>query len=110
MNSPISIALQRIKRSPYQTLAAVSIMTMTLFLASIFFLLAVGSQLVLRFFETRPQVNAFYNQETVPLPQEVELIRADLESTGLVENFKYVSKEEALQVYKELNKNDPLLI
>lgn len=108
--SHLSITLQRIKRSPYQALAAISIMTMTLFIASAFFLVAAGSQAILKHFETRPQVNAFFKQDVVPTPQQIDLIAAKLESTGLVESVKYVSKEEALNVYKELNKSDPLLL
>lgn len=110
MSSHFTTALQRIRRSPYQALAAVSIMTMTLFLGSIFFLVAAGSQAVLKYFETRPQVNAFYKQDVVPTPQAVDLIKAKLEATGLAESFKYVSKEDALKLYKELNKSDPLLL
>lgn len=110
MNNQLNIALQRIRRSPYQALAAVSIMTMTLFLGSIFFLVAAGSQAVLKYFETRPQVNAFYKQDVVPTPQAVDFIKSKLEATGLVDSFRYVSKEEALKIYKDLNKSDPLLL
>ncbi len=110
MNSPTSTAWSRIRRSPYQALAAISIMTMTLFLGSIFFLVAAGSQSVLKYFETRPQVNAFFKSDVVPTTQAVDLIKSKLETTGLVESVRYVSKEEALQIYKDLNKSDPLLL
>ena len=109
-NNPLSVAVHRIRRAPYQTLAAMAIMTMTLFIASIFFLVAAGSQAVLKYFETRPQVNAFFKQEIVPTPQAVDLIKAQLDSTGLIQSFKYVSKEDALQIYRDLNKSDPLLL
>lgn len=110
MSSHFGTAISRIRRSPYQTLAAISIMTMTLFLASVFFLVAAGSQAVLRFFESKPQVNAFFKQEIIPSPQQVELIKAELQSTNLVDSVRYVSKEDALQIYKDLNKSDPLLL
>lgn len=110
MSSHYHTAVQRIRRSPYQTLAAISIMTMTLFLGSAFFLVAAGSQAILRFFETRPQVNAFFKQEIVPTEPQVELITSKLESTGLVEDVRYVSKEQALEIYRDLNQTDPLLL
>jgi len=110
MSSHFSTAISRIRRSPYQTLAAISIMTMTLFLASVFFLVAAGSQAILRYFETRPQVNAFFKQEIVPTDNQVELLRAQLESTNMVDSVRFVSKEDALQIYKDLNKSDPLLL
>lgn len=108
--SKIGLAWQRMRRAPYQTLAAISIMTMTLFLASVFALLAAGSQAVLQYFETRPQVNAFYKHDIVPPVQDIERIKTQLEATGMVESFKYVSKEEALAIYKKLNQSDPLLL
>jgi cell division transport system permease protein len=110
MNRSIFTAWQRIRRAPYQTLAAVSIMTMTLFLASIFFLIAAGSQAVLRYFETRPQINAFFNPDYVPENEEINQIKSQLETTGLVASFKYISKEDALALYRDLNKSDPLLL
>ncbi len=110
MSSHYSTAISRIRRSPYQTLAAISIMTMTLFLASVFFLVAAGSQAILRYFETRPQVNAFFKQEIVPTPQQIDLITSQLEATGFVESVRYVSKDDALKIYKDLNKSDPLLL
>jgi cell division transport system permease protein len=110
MTKAAIIAWQRIRRAPYQTIAAVSIMTMTLFLASVFFLVAAGSQAVLKYFETRPQVNAFYRSDYVPSEQEINQIKSQLESTGLIASFKYISKEEALKLYRDLNKQDPLLL
>ncbi len=110
MNKHLSTALNRIRRSPYQTFAAVSIMSMTLFLASIFSLIAIGSQVVLKFFETQPQINAYYKNDYLPTPQEIDRITAQLNSTGLVESVKYVSKEDALKIYREYNQSDPLLL
>ncbi len=110
MTKAITVAWQRIRRAPYQTIAAVSIMTMTLFLASVFFLIAAGSQTVLNFFETRPQVNAYFNADYVPTNQQVTDIKNRIEGTGLVSDFKYVSKDDALKLYRDLNKSDPLLI
>lgn len=102
--------MRRIRRAPYQAVAAISIMSMTLFLAYIFSLLAAGSQVVLRYFETRPQINAFYQQDYVPQPQDIERTKSQLQATGQLDSFKYVSPDDALKIYKELNKSDPLLL
>lgn len=110
MTKSLSTAWHRIRRAPYQTVAAVSIMTMTLFLASAFFLIAAGSQAVLNFFETRPQVNAFFNSQYVPTPEEINVIKSQVEDTGLVEGFTYVSKENAFTIYQSLNQDDPFLL
>lgn len=110
MSSPFKLSQNRMRRSPYQAMAAILILTMTLFLAAVFFLIAAGSQTVLKYFETRPQVNAFYKQDVIPSPQDVELIKTKMLATEKIEDFKYVSKDEALTIYKNLNKNDPLLL
>jgi len=108
MTSPFRQALVRLRRSPYKTLAAVSIMTMTLFLASVFIILAAGSQVLLTFFETRPQVNAFFVTDYVPPAAEVDRITNSLKDTGLISDVRYISKEEAFDIYRELNQSDPL--
>jgi cell division transport system permease protein len=110
MTKSILVAWQRISRAPYQTVAAVSIMTMTLFLAGTFTMVAAGSQTILHYFETRPQINAYFKTEYVPASEEIASTETTIQSTGLVQTFKYVSKEEALMIYKELNKSDPLLL
>ncbi len=110
MTKALYSSWQRIRRAPYQTIAAVSIMTMTLFLAGTFSWFAAGSQAILHYFETRPQINAYFKPDFVPTPEEISTAKTTLESTGLVETFKYVSKEDALAIYKDLNKSDPLLL
>ncbi len=96
------------RRSPYQALAATLIMFLTFFLATVFVLTAGGFQVVLRYFETRPQVTAFLKDETTL--EQVDIIKARLAQTGKVKETKYISKEEALAIYREQNKNDPLLL
>lgn len=108
MNKHLHATWTHIRRSPYQAIAAVGIMMLTFFIASIFILIAAGSQSILRYFETRPQATAFFEDE-VEMTQ-VENLKAKLSATGKVKNMKYVSKEEALAIYREQNKDDPLLL
>lgn len=110
MSSAYHQASKRMRRTPYQTLVALIVTTLAFFVAIVFFLDAAAAHKILRYFETRPQVNAFYKQEIIPKPQEIDLLKTKMEATGLVESFKYISKEDALQIYKDLNKNDPLLL
>jgi cell division transport system permease protein len=110
MSSHYRIATQRIRRAPYQTIAAISIMTMTLFLASAFFLVAAGSQAVLRYFESRPRVNAYFEENIVPTDDQIENLKSKLEATGLIDSVTYTSKEEALKIYQNFNNSEPLLL
>lgn len=97
-----------IRRSPYQALAAVGIMVLTFFVATVVVLAAFGSQAILTYFETRPQVTAFFKDEVSQ--EQVDFLKAKLVQTGKVNQAKYISKEEALAIYREQNKNDPLLL
>ncbi|KKU57009.1 hypothetical protein A3H89_00725 [Candidatus Amesbacteria bacterium RIFCSPLOWO2_02_FULL_48_11] len=100
----------RLRRTPYQTLVSLMVVTLTLFSATIFFLDAAAAHKILRYFESRPQVNAFFKTDVIPNPQQIDLIRTRLEATGLVESFKFISKDEALKIYRDLNASDPLLL
>ena len=108
MNEHLKTTWTHIRRSPYQALAAIGIMTLTFLVASIVILAAAGSQTILQWFETRPQVTAFFEDE-IGLT-EVESLKAKLLATGKVKEVKYVSQEEALIIYREENKDDPLLL
>jgi len=108
MNEHLKTTWTHLRRSPYQSLSAILIMFLTFFIATSFVLTAAGFQVVLRYFETRPQVTAFFKDDTNQ--QQVDLIKAKLIQSGKVEETKYISKEEALEIYRQQNENDPLLL
>ena len=104
----INTALKNIRRSPYQALAAVSMTGLTVFVVSLFALVSLASQLILTSFETKPQVIAYLADGHKP--EAVNQLIGDLTTTGLVKQATYVSKDEALKIYKESVGNDPLLL
>jgi cell division transport system permease protein len=67
-----------------------------------------GSDQVLRYFETRPQVTVFF-QDEASLEQIMQL-KDKLENQQGVSQIVFISKEEALEIYKEQNKDEPLLL
>lgn len=104
----IKSSLKLIRRSPYQALAATIVMSLTFFVASIFIVLIIGGQMVLEYIEQRPQVITFFKDETTE-PQIKEIIEL-VQSTGVVSKVKYVSREEALSIFRERNKDDPVIL
>lgn len=104
----MNTALKNIRRSPYQALAAVSMTGLTVFIVSIFALVTLASQLILTSFETKPQVIA-YLKDDHQIEQVNQLIN-DVSSTGLVKQAIYVSKDQALEIYKKSVGSDPLLL
>lgn len=108
MKNHFKTAWTHIRRAPYQALAAIMTISLVFFLISVVVLVAAGFQSLLGYFETRPQVTAFFKDEMKM--EQVEALKAKLGQTGKVKQMKYVSKEEALVIYREQNKNDPLLL
>ncbi len=104
----INKTVKLLRRSPYQALAAALAMSLTFFVASIFVVLIIGGQLVLRYIEQRPQVIAFFKDNTNET--QINEVIAKVKSSNLSTSVKYVSKEEALAIYRERNKDDPLLL
>lgn len=99
---------QHVRRSPYQAMAAILIMMLTFLAVSIFTILISGSTKVITYFESKPQVTAFFKDTTQT--DSITALKNDLLATGKVASIKYVSKDDALKIYKEQNKNDPLLL
>jgi len=99
---------KNLRRSPYQAATAFIIVMLTFFLTSRFVLLTFGAQRMLAFFESRPQVSIFFKDSAKE--DDIKKIQQELEATGKVAHIKYVSKEEALAIYREQNKNDPTLL
>jgi len=99
---------QRIRRTPYQVVAAVFMIFLTLFVMAVFMVLAATSSAVLTYFETKPQLKVFFKDEKDKTA--IDTLVEKLKNTGKLANSVYISKEQALAIYKEQNKNDPLLL
>lgn len=104
----IKTTWKNVRRSPYQAVAAVMIMTLTFLTISFFTILLFGSSKIINFFESKPQATAFFKSEAKQ--SDMDSLRKSLESSGQIATVKFVSKEEALKIYREQNKNDPLLL
>lgn len=97
-----------IRRSPYQALAAIMIMSLTFLTISVFAIVTILSIRIIDYFESRPQISVFFNPDTTQ-----ELINATtqkLEATGKTSSINFISQEEALAIYREFNKDEPLLV
>lgn len=97
-----------IRRSPYQATAAILVMMLTFLAVSIFSFVAIGSSRIIAYFESKPQVTAFFKDEAKQ--ENIDALREQINATGKVASIKFVSKKEALSIYREQNKNDPLLL
>ena len=99
---------RNIRRSPYQAFAAILIMMLTFLTVSFFTFLIGGSSQIVNYFESKPQVTAFFKNEAKQT--DINALENNLQSSGKIASVKFVSKDEALKIYREQNKNDPLLL
>lgn len=104
----VKTSWKQIRRTPYQALTAVFIMMLTFLSISVFSFIVFGSSVVIDYFESKPQVTAFFKDEATP--SDIAQLEESLRQTGKVSTMRFVSKKEALQIYKEQNKDDPLLL
>jgi len=108
MIQTLSYALINIRRAPFQALGSLFVLILTFAAAQTFVLVMLGSQVLLHYFETRPQVTAFFTDK-IDEPAIMQ-IKQQLEQQLYVDQVTYVSKADALSLYRDQNKNDPLLL
>lgn len=107
MNQHLRTAFDYMRRTPFQALAAVFVLSITFFVATTLAVLVYSSSKLIKHFETRPQVIAFLKDEATP--ETVGAFESKLTNDSRIKNVKYVSKEEALQIYKKATSDNPLL-
>ena len=99
---------RHIRRFPYQSLAAIVMTVATFFIVSVFSLVVMGSQTLLVYFESRPQVTAFFRDNT-PI-SSVDSLKAQITARIPIESTHYISQNDALAIYREQNADNPLLL
>ena len=99
---------QSIRRTPYQSLAAFLVLFFAIFLSTVLFISLSFLHGLLNYVETRPQVTIYFQRNSTEA--EVFKLRDALKESDKVLSVEYISKEDAFNIYKELNKNKPLLL
>jgi len=104
----MSDILTSLRRTPYQTFAALSVLFFTLLLSGLLFISLTFLQGLLNYVETRPRIIVYFQVKAEE--DQVFAVRDKLEATGKTVDITYVSKEKAFEIYKEFTENDPLLV
>lgn len=104
----LTAALANIRRSPYQALAATMIAFVTfLVIFSLSFFLY-GAHLILNYYESRPQVIAFFEIEASQ--EDFDEALAIMQSKPYVSQIGVTTKEDALELYTATYRNSPELL
>lgn len=106
-NIHLKTAGDHIRRAPFQAAAALFVLTITFFMISFLSILTYSSGQVIKYFETRPQVIAFLKEDAGI--EDISVLKSKLENDARIERVSYVSKEEALDIYKKATADNPLL-
>ena len=107
MNIHIKTALNNIRRSPFQAMSATFVLLVTFFVTSILVVFIYSSHQVLTYYETRPQIIAFLKEDAKE--EQIGVLEQKLESDERIKNVSYITKEQALEIYKNATKDNPLL-
>ncbi len=95
------------RRAPFQALSAFFVLMITFFVITLISIVTYSSQNILKYFETRPQIIAFLEDDAKE--NDVTILQEKLTNDSRVSSVKYVSKEEALNIYKKATADNPLL-
>lgn len=106
-NIHLKTAFDYIRRAPFQALSAISVLGLTFFVATMMAVVVYASGNLLNYFETRPQVIGFLKADATS--EQVRNLQNKLIADIRVKDVRYVSKEEALSIYKEATSDNPLL-
>lgn len=107
MKQHLKTAFSYIRRSPFQSLAALFVLTITFFAFTIVSVLVYSSSKLLNYFETRPQVIAFLKSDADEAG--ISALQNKLGQNINIKDVRYVSKEDALSIYKSATSDNPLL-
>lgn len=107
MNIHTKTALDSIKRSPFQAVSAIFVLSLTFFVATIVSILLYSSNQTLLYFETRPQIISFLKNDATN--EDITTLKNKLGMDQRLKDIKYVTKEEALEIYKKATEDNPLL-
>lgn len=104
----LSTTWHHLRRSPFQSLTASLVMTTCFFIFTSFLILSFGLAQVLQYFENKPEITLFLKDGLDK--NKVATVQQQLAAYPEVKEVKFVSKDQALDLYKEENKNNPLLL
>lgn len=107
MNLLFKSSLKNIARSPFQAMAAISILAITFFVSTLIATTVFSSTQILKYFETRPQVIAFLKDDATQ--DQIDELMGRLKNDSRINSLKFVSKEQAMDIYKGATSDNPTL-
>ncbi len=105
--SLIKLSLINLRRRPYQNLAVFLSLFIIYSLISLFVLVLMGSNRVLKYFASQPQITAFLKTEASEA--SINQLIMKIQQTNKVKMVRYINKKQAFKLYQQVSKNPILL-
>ncbi len=105
--TPFKNAWHHIRRSPFQSLVAILVMFFSFFVINLFIVSSNGMSSVLKYFETKPEITIFLKDGLDR--NTVEDLQKEISNYPNIREIKFISKEKALEIYKQQNQDNPML-
>lgn len=102
------ILLEDIKKEKLLSVANLVIMTITFLVLGLLIYIVAFSQTTLRTLEEEVKVTVYFKDEFTE--DKIKALVDELQKNPRVRDIKYVSKQQAYEIFKEENKNDPVIL
>jgi len=101
------LTLHHIRRSPFQSLIAFVAVFLSFSVLNTFVYLNRGLNHVLNYFETKPEITIFLKDGLDA--EKITALEEEIKTYPQIREIRKISKEKALELYREMNKNNPYL-
>lgn len=99
---------QSFKRNGWLSFAAIFVMTLTLFIIIIFVMLSFVLNMAISTVNQKMDISVYLKDDAQQ--EEVEMLRQEVANMTETKEARYISKKEALDIYKEKNKSKESLL
>lgn len=93
------------RRNGWLSLATISILSLSLFIISVAFLISLGANLVVENFENRVNITVSFNPDIAE--ERILTIQQNLKRFREIELVEYISRDQALTEFLDQSNNDP---
>lgn len=100
----IKTGWHHIRRSPIQSFTALILMTFSFILISLFVMVSNGIIKTLDYFETKPEITIYLKDGLEDAT--IENLKTELANYQNVKEVKFISKDKALEIYKQQNQDN----
>lgn len=103
-----SVFMANIRKEKLLSVSNIMVMTVTFILLGLLINIIIFSQTALRYLEDQAQVTVFFKDDFGE--DKITQLKDSLSGDKRISELTYVSKEEALRIFREINKDEPVLL